>query len=438
MNEQSQAVSPNDELLVRDPIHGFIDLREYKFIEEIVQDEKFQRLRRLSQLGFSYLVYPSACHNRFGHSLGAMQLFWKLFDRLSGNLGVSNEEKERLRKIGSAVTLLHDIGHGPFSHVTESAFNFEHLSVTKQLICESAIAGILKKSGIDPEDLPRVIDGTAPPGNLVLLSQLVSSQLDVDRLDYLVRDAYFTGIGFGNVDVERIIKTMILYDKDPLKGQAINLYKSRFSLESYILTRHLMYQAVYFHKATRSAELLLKNAMKRVQSINDKIEVPDELAFVAEGRSPSAEEVTSIDDNLMYTQIWRWSKSSDNTLKELCGRIVHRRLLKAVDIPPDKFAFMMEEGQKQLQALAAKHGIDDNYLCPYDNPTDTPYRPYSPKGPDDKQSVVTHIFLLDKDNKPKEISRASDVVKSLSDVQYASFRLYCPEEIRDDVRKILK
>lgn len=432
-----QFVSSKDELLVRDPIHGFIDLRQYPFIEEIVEDARFQRLRRLSQLGFSYLIYPSACHNRFSHSIGAMQLFWKLFDRVSRNLEVSNEEKDRLRRIGTAVALLHDIGHGPFSHVTESILNYKHVSVTKQVICGSPIAEILKKAGIDPQDLLRIIDGTVT-GSFVLLSQLVSSQLDVDRLDYLVRDAYFTGVGFGNVDVDRIVNTMILYDKDELKGQAINLYKARFSLESYILTRHLMYQAVYFHKATRSAELLLKNAIKRVQAVKDKIDVPDELAFVAEGRSPSAEELNAIDDHLLYAQVWRWTKSRDSTLSELCGRIVHRRLLKAIDIPPDKFAFMMEEGQRKLQDLAAKRGVDSDYFCPYDNPTDTPYRPYSPKGKDDETSVITNIFLIDKDEKPREISRASDVVKSLSDVKYSLFRLYCPEEMREDVRKILK
>jgi hypothetical protein len=426
-----------EELLVRDPIHGFIDLREYPFIEEIVQDERFQRLRRLSQLGFSCLIYPSACHNRFSHSIGAMQLFWKLFDRLSRNMGVSNEEKDRLRKIGTAAVLLHDIGHGPFSHVTEPIFNFKHVAVTKQLICESPIADILNAESIDPQDLPRIIDGTVT-GNLILLSQLVSSQLDVDRLDYLVRDAFFTGIGFGNVDVERIINTMILYDEIPLKGQAISLYKARFSLESYVITRHLMYQAVYFHKATRSAELLLKNAIKRVQAIKDKIDVPAELAFISEGRPPSTEELTSIDDNLLYGQIWRWAKSSDSTLRELCSRIVHRRLLKAIDIPSDKFAFMMEEGQKHLQALAERSGVDSEYLCPFDNPTDTPYQPYSPRGPDEEANVITNIFLIDKDEKPKEISRASDVVKSLSDVKYSFFRLYCPEKMRDDVRKILK
>jgi hypothetical protein len=117
---------------------------------------------------------------------------------------------------------------------------------------------------------------------------------------------------------------------------------------------------------------------------------------------------------------------------------VHRRLLKAIDIPSDKFAFMMEEGQKHLQALAERSGVDSEYLCPFDNPTDTPYQPYSPRGPDEEANVITNIFLIDKDEKPKEISRASDVVKSLSDVKYSFFRLYCPEKMRDDVRKILK
>jgi hypothetical protein len=434
---ESQSVSSRNELLVRDPIHGFIDLREYPFVQEIVEDERFQRLRRLTQLGFSYLIYPSACHNRFSHSIGAMYLFLKLFDRVSRTLAVSNEEKDRLRKIGTAVVLLHDIGHGPFSHVTESILDYKHVTVTKQLVCESPIAGILKKAGIDPQDLLHILDG-AVRGNLVLLSQLVSSQLDADRLDYLVRDAYFTGVGFGNVDVDRIINTMILYDKDELKGQAINLYKARFSLESYILARHLMYQAVYFHKATRSAELLLKGAIRRAQVVEDKIDVLDELAFVTENRSPSAQELTAIDDSLLYAQIWRWTKSKDSILSDLCGRIMHRRLLKAVDIPPDKFAFMMEEGQRMLQRLATRCGVDTEYLCPYDNPTDTPYLPYSPKGKDDEANVVTNIFLIDKDENPQEISRASDVVKSLSDVKYSLFRLYCPEKMRDDVRKILK
>ncbi len=425
------------ELLVRDPIHGFIDLRAYPFVEKIVEGERFQRLRRLRQLGFSFLVYPSATHNRFSHSLGSMHLFLKLYDRLSKSLQIAADERERLRKIGTAVVLLHDIGHGPLSHTTEDIFDFKHVNVTKELVCRSPISDILSEEGIDSGDLPRILDGTAT-GNLVLLSQLISSQLDVDRLDYLVRDAYFTGIGFGNVDVERIVNTLVLYEYDPLKGQAISLYKARFSLESYILTRHLMYQAVYFHKATRGLEVLLKQVFKRIQDLREGIDIPPELSFVHEERVPTAEEVTALEDDSLYAQIWRWSKSKDDTLRDLCGRIIQRKLLKAVDIPPDKFAFMLEEGQSKLKELASEKGFDSDYYCPVDNPSDTPYRPYSPKGPDDETNVITNIFVIDKDDRPKEISQASDVVKSLSDVQHTSFRLYCPQEMRDGVRKILK
>lgn len=429
---------PKAELLVRDSIHGFIDLTEYDFVPEIVATHEFQRLRRLNQLGFSPLVYPSACHNRFSHCLGAMQVFWRLFDRIGMNMTQASEEIARLRKIGTAVALLHDIGHGPFSHAAENAFDFDHKDITKELVGNPPISDILAKHELDPLDLSRVLDGTADR-RLVPLPQLIASQLDVDRLDYLKRDAYFTGVGFGNVDLDRIISTMVLYGKEPLEGQAINLYKGRFSLESYVLTRHLMYQAVYFHKTTRSAELLFKNAIRRLRATKGqgKIEVPTELRFLTEDRSPTAQEIACLDDNLLYAQFWRWSKCDDNILSQLCSRIVHRNLLKAIDIPQDKWSFMWQDGQKLVQRIAEENGFSFEYFCPVDIPADLPYQPYSPKEPDDMSNVITNIFVFDRDGNPVEISHESGVVQALSHMQYSN-RLYCPETIRDDVRKGLK
>jgi len=423
------------ELLVRDPILGFVDLGEYDFIREIVETPLFQRLRRLNQLGFSPLIYPSACHTRFSHSIGAMHIFWRLFDRLRKFIP-NDIDVDGLRKTGTATVLLHDIGHGPFSHVTEPIFGFNHDDIAKDLICQPPLSDILVKAGINPSDLRKILEGTTP-SKLAPLSQLVSSQLDVDRLDYLVRDAYFTGIGFGNIDLDRIISTMILYDKDPLKGQAVNLYKARFSLESYILTRHLMYQAVYLHKATRGVELVLKSIFKRAKVLKGEIEMPPELSFVSEDRSPKPEELVVLDDNLLYAQIWHWSKAKDPILSQLCNCILHRRLLKAIDIPWDKVAWMYESGLKLVNSVAKKKRFDSEYFCPLDNPVDTPYKPYSPKAPDEERSVITNIFVIDKDGGPKEISQVSDVVASLSQTQYL-LRLYCPEDIREDVRKILK
>lgn len=424
------------ELFVQDPIHGFVDLTEYGFVPEIVETDQFQRLRRISQLGFSYLVYPSACHNRFSHCIGAMQVFWRLFDRLKQRMTCSEEEIGELRKIGTAAVLLHDIGHGPFSHASESALDFDHEQVTKELIGKPPISTALTRHNLDPLSISRVLDGTADQ-RFVPLSQLVSSQLDVDRLDYLLRDAYFTGIGFGNVDLNRIISTMVLYEKDPLRGQAVNLYKARFSLESYVLTRHLMYQAVYFHKASRGAELLFRNVIKRVRTLKPKDEVPSELRFMAEEREPTASEIEALDDSLLYAQLWRWSKSDDSILSQLCKRILQRKLLKAIEIPPAKMGFMLDEGQKLVQSIAQDKGFDKDYFCTFDSPTDLPYQPYRPKEPDDERNVITNIFVLDSNGRPEEISRVSDVVESLSHTQY-SYRLYCPKEIREDVNKALK
>jgi len=251
-----------------------------------------------------------------------------------------------------------------------------------------------------------------------------------------LRDAYFTGIGFGNVDLDRIISTMVVCQEEMLKGQAINLYKGRFSLESYILTRHLMYQAVYFHKATRAAELLFRNVVKRAKLLRDRIEIPPELSFIKENRKPSSRDIVELDDNLMYTQFCRWRKSDDAILSELCDRIINRKLLKAVEIPPEKTTFIWEE-RKNIEEIAQRNGIDAEYFCPSDSPTDLPYQPYSPKEPDDKPNVITNIFVLNEREKPEEISHLSNVVASLSHPQYAN-RLYCPEIIREEVSNLLK
>jgi HD superfamily phosphohydrolase len=427
-------MSSKEDLLIRCPIHGFIDLSEYDFVPQVIKLPEFQRLRRLAQLGFSVMVYPSAEHNRFSHCLGAMQIFWRLFDKMKPNLngGIPVED---LRKYGTAVALLHDIGHGPFSHAAEQAFDFDHEEIGKELILTSGISNVLNDHQIDPVELTRILEGTADK-KYAPLSQLVSSQLDVDRLDYLLRDAYFTGIGFGNVDLDRIISTMVVCQDEVLRGQAVNLYKGRFSVESYVLTRHLMYQAVYFHKATRAAELLFRNAIKRARALGDKLEMPTELSFIKERRKPNAQDLLQIDDNLMYTQFCRWRKSDDQVLSELCDRIVNRNLLKAVEIPPEKSTFIWEE-RKKLEEIAERNNIDAEYFCPSDSPTDLPYQPYSPKEPDDKPNVITNIFVLNEHAKPVEISHLSNVVASLSHPQYAN-RLYCPESIREEVSNLLK
>lgn len=210
--------------IIRDPIYGFIDLSYYPFIKKIIDTPYFQRLRRLSQLGVSVFVYPSAIHSRFNHSIGAMQLFIKIYDHLFRETRrLENERSEEIRKIGVATILLHDIGHGPFSHVSEKIFGFDHEKFSQKII-SSDMKEILEGEDISYKDINAVINKTTSrKPDLKILSQLISSTLDTDRLDYLARDIYFTGVGFGTIDLERIIRTMTIYSdpKSFLDGYAV-------------------------------------------------------------------------------------------------------------------------------------------------------------------------------------------------------------------------
>lgn len=222
--------------IIRDPIYGFIDLSHYyPLINKIIETPYFQRLRRLSQLGVSIFVYPSATHSQFNHSLGSMELFARLFDNLYKDKD-HDEEYHRLRKLGIASILLHDIGHGPFSHATESIFGFKHETLSIRIIQEK-MGSLLEQEDIAPKDVVSVIS-KATVGPEKLLSQLITSQLDVDRLDYLARDIYFTGVGFGGVDLERIMRTLTIYENSGfLEGYAVVEEKGKHSIESYSLVQ---------------------------------------------------------------------------------------------------------------------------------------------------------------------------------------------------------
>ena len=232
------------ETIIRDPIHDFIDVSRYDFILKIINTPYFQRTRRLSQLGVSLFVYPSATHSRFNHSLGAMEVFVRLFDYLHRD-EVKGKSYHKLRKTGIASVLLHDIGHGPFSHATEGPLGFQHEMMSMEMVKTHEITEILEGEGICAKDVLSVISKTAT-GKLKLLSQLIGSELDVDRLHYLARDIYFTGVGFGGVDLQRIIRTMtISKSKGFLNGYAVVEEKGKDSVEAYLLTRTLMYDDVY-------------------------------------------------------------------------------------------------------------------------------------------------------------------------------------------------
>lgn len=413
------------ETIIRDPIHGFISLNHYDCIKELIETPYFQRLRRLSQLGVSVYVYPSAVHNRFNHSLGVMELFVQMFDHLFKDRLAEDKIKE-MRLIGIISALLHDIGHGPFSHVSESVFGFKHEDISVELIKKTEIKDIINKVS-DVEEVINVIRKRASEEN-VILSQLVSSQLDADRLDYLARDAYFTGIGFGNVDINRIIKTLFVYDnpESQFHNYALVQYKGIHSLESYIVTRHLMYQAIYYHKTTRCVERLIEAILKRAKDLDV---LSKEFEFM--NGKVNIDYYTMLDDHLIFTLIRQWLECDDSILKDLSNRIINRKLLKAIDLT---FEMNIHDPNihDSIKDYFNKNNLEPTYYYLYDKSEEHPYKPSSH---DDSTSVQDAIFIL-KNNKPQEISLESDIINALTKKKYNE-RIFVPKEHYDKVIEIL-
>ncbi len=425
------------EHILRDPVHGIIRLDLFNFVKPIVDAEIFQRLRRIAQLGVSSVTYPSATHSRFQHALGTMHVFHLLYDHLLHFEDIKQDEKERLLRLGCACALLHDIGHGPLSHASEKLFNFAHEDITSQFIDESEIGIILDKYEIDRAHMKDILGGTAKRDEK-LISQLISSQFDADRLDYLSRDAYFTGVGFGNIDLNRMANILVVnHSGGPLDGYALSLPKARYSLESYLLSRHLMYQAVYYHKATRGAELLLRSALNRARDISEEnSELPNELDFMKNGNVPTYKEIIELDDHLLYKTLYYWRKSDDEILSDLSRRFINRVLLKSIELTRARMQQYIGGVDKKLEKLAHESHYDSTYYFPIDSHSDAPYEPYSiEKG--EEQSVMTSIFVYNDEEQPTEISRLSGVVQALSATLYTD-RLYFPERLREDVYALFR
>ena len=420
--------------IVRDPLYGFISISDYDFIQKLIDTNYFQRLRRLYQLGVSVYVYPSASHNRLSHSLGAMELFGRIFDNIHKHS--TKENKDQLRKIGISTMLLHDIGHGPLSHISEAIFKFNHEDFTTDIIKSSTISKILNAEGIDEDMVIRIIKHLAPP-EYKHVSQLVSSQLDADRLDYLSRDAYFTGTSFGKIDLERIIRTLGIYhDGGDIDGYVVSNSKGFEAIESYVLGRHLMYQGVYFHKTTRCFERLIEKAFKRAIFLlhDKKLTFPQEFDFLNHGESMTADDLVYLDDHAVYNLIQRWTKHSDQILKDLSIRIINRIPLKTIELENMMSYF---ENLEEIKRGLKEKSFDPDYYLLYDEPTETPYSPYSPKGVEDNTNVLTNIFVLNKENKPEEISQLSKVVRVLAEDQ-STLRIYLPDECKSQISSVLR
>lgn len=304
--------------ILNDPIYGFITIHS-ELIFDLLEHPYFQRLRRISQLGLTYLVYPGAYHTRFHHALGAMHLMRQAVSILrSKGQDISAEEEEAVY----VAILLHDIGHGPFSHALEKALvpGISHEQLSLDFM----------------EELNRQFDGKLSTAIAIFkdvyprrfLHQLISSQLDMDRLDYLRRDCFYTGVSEGMVNTERLI-SMLNVAEDQIVVDAKGIY----SVEKFIVARRLMYWQVYLHKTVLCAEYLLIQILVRARAVyRSDMPVPRVLRPFVSGQLPTERAAllalyAQIDDHDVMAAIKEWGAHSDELLRRLCARVLDRRLL---------------------------------------------------------------------------------------------------------------
>ena len=308
--------------VLNDPIYGFISI-ESPLIFELLKHPYFQRLRRISQMGLSSLVYPGARHSRFEHALGAVYLMQSVVDTLQRKgVLISEKEKEAL----CVAILLHDMGHGPFSHAMEHTLflNVHHEEISLGFMD-------LLNQEFDGQ-LSLAIQIYKNQYHRSFMHQLIASQLDVDRLDYLKRDSFYTGATEGNINSERLVAMLNVVD-----DQLVVEEKGLFSVEKFIMARRLMYWQVYLHKTGLGAELLLGKLLSYVRELilqNSAISCPKNLLFflkspVLDPKDPDLlHQFSQLDDTDIYMALKQWENAPDSILSSFSSRILNRQLLK--------------------------------------------------------------------------------------------------------------
>jgi len=308
--------------IINDPVYGFITIND-PIIYRIISHPWFQRLRRINQMAMSYLVYPGAVHSRLHHALGAYHLMHNaIYELRNKGIAITNEE-EQAAKIA---ILLHDIGHGPFSHALESMLvkDLEHETLSVMIMNElnQEMEGSLSMA-------IEVFKNTYPKK---FLYQLVSGQLDVDRMDYLTRDSFFSGVIEGMIGYDRIIKMLTVHE-----GELMVEEKGIYSIEEFLVSRRLMYWQVYQHKTVLSAEMTLIKILERAKWLHKKnpesIDAGDRLNKLIFKDIPSLERThienfCELDDSDIINAIKSWKEHADKVISTLCKALLNRKLLK--------------------------------------------------------------------------------------------------------------
>ena len=382
---------PNKLKILNDPIYGFIQIPN-SLIFDIIEHPYFQRLRRISQMGFSSLVYPGANHTRFHHAIGCMHLMQKAVRVLRfKQIEISKQEEIAL----CIAILLHDIGHGAFSHALEhsivNGISHEEISLKFMRALNDEFKGELSLA-------IEIFEGKYPRK---FLYQLISSQLDIDRLDYLRRDSFYTGVTEGNISSDRLITMMNVKDDELVIEQ-----KGIYSVEKFLIARRLMYWQVYLHKTGLVAENILVNILKRAKELSEKGEElfsSTALSYFLKTKisannfsETTLQLFSKLDDFDILSAIKEWTNHSDSVLSLLSNMLVNRKLLK-IELQKERFTIEKIEKLKNKFAKKMNFTVKDLHYFIFTGEINN--QAYQNKKP---------IFILNKKGNLKDIAEASD------------------------------
>ncbi len=386
-------MTPIKRKIINDPVYGFITIN-HPLIFAIIAHPYYQRLRRIQQMAMAQLVYPGAVHTRLHHSLGAYHLMHNAVAELRGK-GIEITEEEEIAV--KAAILLHDIGHGPFSHALEHILvpgtYHEQLSLQIMDLINNELNGQLILA------IRIFTDQYHKP----FLHQLISGQLDVDRMDYLSRDSFYSGVSEGVIGYDRILKMLVVEN-----GQLMVEEKGIYSVEKFLVARRQMYWQVYLHKTVLSAEKMLVKILERVRSLYSKedaaLKTLSELdfflgEFTGEMNTLALEKFCSIDDHDVMHAVKRWSHHPDRILSLLCKRFLNRELYKArIQAEPFEDPFIKAKEAQVIEQFGI-HPADVNYLCFTGEASNTLY-----------QTIDERINILFKDGTVTDISRIENAL----------------------------